>query len=37
MLTAGSGALVVRDHDGGVRGYLTLEAVSRLLAEGPAS
>ena len=34
MLTAGSTDLVVRDGDGGVRGYLTLEAVSRLLAEG---
>ncbi len=32
MLTEGSTDLVVRD-DGGVRGYLTLEAVSQLLAE----
>jgi osmoprotectant transport system ATP-binding protein len=32
MLTEGSADLVVRD-DGGVRGYLTLEAVSHLLAE----
>jgi osmoprotectant transport system ATP-binding protein len=32
MLTQGSTDLVVRD-DGGVRGYLTLEAVSHLLAE----
>jgi osmoprotectant transport system ATP-binding protein len=36
MLTEGSSELVVRDHGGGVRGYLTLEAVSHLLAEGPA-
>ena len=34
MLTEGSNALVVRDDDGHVRGYLTLEAVSRLLADG---
>ena len=34
MLTEGSTDLVVRDGDGGVRGYLTLEAVSQLLAEG---
>ncbi len=33
MLTEGSTDLVVRD-DGGVRGYLTLEAVSHLLADG---
>jgi osmoprotectant transport system ATP-binding protein len=32
MLTEGSSDLVVRD-DGGVRGYLTLEAVSHLLAD----
>jgi osmoprotectant transport system ATP-binding protein len=31
MLTEGSSELVVREPDGGVRGYLTLEAVSRLL------
>jgi osmoprotectant transport system ATP-binding protein len=34
MLTEGSSALVVREGDGQVRGYLTLEAVSRLLADG---
>jgi CBS domain-containing protein len=34
MLTEGSTELVVRDPDGDVRGYLTLEALSRLLAEG---
>jgi osmoprotectant transport system ATP-binding protein len=34
MLTEGSNALVVREEDGHVRGYLTLEAVSRLLGEG---
>ncbi|MEA2383630.1 MAG: osmoprotectant transport system ATP-binding protein [Solirubrobacteraceae bacterium] len=34
MLTEGSTELVVRDEDGGVRGYLTLEAVSRMLANG---
>ena len=33
MLTEGATELAVRDDDGGVRGYLTLEAVSRLLAE----
>jgi osmoprotectant transport system ATP-binding protein len=33
MLTEGSNALVVREPDGRVRGYLTLEAVSRLLGE----
>jgi osmoprotectant transport system ATP-binding protein len=33
MLTEGSNALVVREPDGAVRGYLTLEAVSRLLGE----
>jgi osmoprotectant transport system ATP-binding protein len=33
MLTEGSTDLAVRD-DGGVRGYLTLEAVSHLLADG---
>jgi osmoprotectant transport system ATP-binding protein len=37
MLTEGSSELVVRDHDGGVRGYLTLEAVSHLLAEKPGA
>ena len=31
MLTEGASELVVREPDGGVRGYLTLEAVSRLL------
>jgi osmoprotectant transport system ATP-binding protein len=34
MLTAGSSELEVRGDDGGVRGYLTLEAVSRMLGEG---
>jgi osmoprotectant transport system ATP-binding protein len=34
MLTEGSTELEVRDDDGGVRGYLTLEAVSRMLGEG---
>jgi osmoprotectant transport system ATP-binding protein len=34
MLTEGSTALVVREPNGQVRGHLTLEAVSRLLAEG---
>jgi osmoprotectant transport system ATP-binding protein len=34
MLTEGSTELVVRGDDGGVRGYLTLEAVSRLLHGG---
>jgi len=34
MLTEGSTELAVRDADGDVRGYLTLEALSRLLAEG---
>ena len=34
MLTEGSSELVVRGADGGVRGYLTLDAVSRLLAGG---
>jgi osmoprotectant transport system ATP-binding protein len=33
MLTEGSNALVVREPNGRVRGYLTLEAVSRLLGE----
>jgi osmoprotectant transport system ATP-binding protein len=33
MLTEGATELVVRDGDGAVRGYLTLEAVSRLLGE----
>jgi osmoprotectant transport system ATP-binding protein len=33
MLTEGSNALVVRERDGTVRGYLTLEAVSRLLGQ----
>jgi osmoprotectant transport system ATP-binding protein len=37
MLTEGSNALVVREEDGHVRGYLTLEAVSRLLGEGAAN
>jgi osmoprotectant transport system ATP-binding protein len=37
MLTEGSSELVVRDGDGTVRGYLTLEAVSRLLAQGSES
>jgi osmoprotectant transport system ATP-binding protein len=37
MLTEGSNALVVRDRDGEVRGYLTLDAVSRLLAGGSAA
>jgi osmoprotectant transport system ATP-binding protein len=37
MLTEGSSALVVREPDGQVRGYLTLEAVSRLLGEGAGS
>jgi osmoprotectant transport system ATP-binding protein len=36
MLTEGSSALVVREADGHVRGYLTLEAVSRLLGEPAA-
>src|SRR4051794_34932210 len=31
MLTEGSSELAVRDGEGGVRGYLTLEAVSRML------
>jgi osmoprotectant transport system ATP-binding protein len=34
MLTEGTGELEVHGDDGGVRGYLTLEAVSRLLGEG---
>jgi osmoprotectant transport system ATP-binding protein len=34
MLTEGSTELVVRDDDGGVRGYLTLETLSRMLGEG---
>jgi osmoprotectant transport system ATP-binding protein len=34
MLTEGSSELVVRGDDGGVRGYLTLEAVSRMLGDG---
>jgi osmoprotectant transport system ATP-binding protein len=34
MLTEGSTELVVRDGDGEVRGYLTLEALSRLLGDG---
>jgi osmoprotectant transport system ATP-binding protein len=34
MLTEGATELVVRERDGGVRGYLTLEGVSRLLGEG---
>jgi osmoprotectant transport system ATP-binding protein len=34
MLTEGSSELEVRGDDGGVRGYLTLEAVSRMLGEG---
>src|ERR687886_67376 len=34
MLTEGSSELAVRGDDGGVRGYLTLEALSRLLGEG---
>jgi osmoprotectant transport system ATP-binding protein len=34
MLTEGSTELVVRDPDGDVRGYLTLEALSRMLGEG---
>jgi osmoprotectant transport system ATP-binding protein len=33
MLTEGSTELTVRDDDGGVRGYLTLEALSRMLGE----
>jgi osmoprotectant transport system ATP-binding protein len=33
MLTAGSSELEVRDDGGGVRGYLTLEALSRMLGE----
>jgi osmoprotectant transport system ATP-binding protein len=33
MLTAGSSELEVHDDDGGVRGYLTLEALSRMLGE----
>jgi osmoprotectant transport system ATP-binding protein len=36
MLTEGSSALVVREPDGRVRGYLTLEGVSRLLRETAA-
>jgi osmoprotectant transport system ATP-binding protein len=34
MLTDGASELLVRDGDGEVRGYLTLDAVSRLLASG---
>jgi osmoprotectant transport system ATP-binding protein len=34
MLTEGSTELEVQDDDGGVRGYLTLEALSRMLGEG---
>ena len=34
MLTEGSTELRVRDAGGGVRGYLTLEALSRMLGEG---
>ena len=33
MLTAGSTELEVHGDDGGVRGYLTLEALSRMLGE----
>jgi osmoprotectant transport system ATP-binding protein len=33
MLTEGSTELAVRDHEGEVRGYLTLEALSRYLGE----
>jgi osmoprotectant transport system ATP-binding protein len=33
MLTEGSSELEVHDDDGGVRGYLTLEALSRMLGE----
>jgi hypothetical protein len=35
MLTEGSTDLTVREPGGEVRGYLTLEGVSRLLAGGP--
>ena len=34
MLTEGSTELVVRDPAGDVRGYLTLEALSRMLGDG---
>jgi osmoprotectant transport system ATP-binding protein len=34
MLTEGSTELEVRGDDGGVRGYLTLEALSRMLGDG---
>jgi osmoprotectant transport system ATP-binding protein len=34
MLTEGSSELEVHGDDGGVRGYLTLEALSRMLGEG---
>jgi osmoprotectant transport system ATP-binding protein len=34
MLTEGSSELEVRGDDGGVRGYLTLDALSRMLGEG---
>jgi osmoprotectant transport system ATP-binding protein len=34
MLTEGSSELVVRDADGNLRGYLTLEAVLHLLGQG---
>jgi osmoprotectant transport system ATP-binding protein len=34
MLTEGSAELEVHGDDGGVRGYLTLEALSRMLGEG---
>ena len=34
MLTEGATELVVRDPDGDVRGYLTLDALSRMLGEG---
>ena len=34
MLTAGASELQVHGDDGGVRGYLTLDAVSRMLGEG---
>ena len=36
MLTEGSTELEVHGDDGGVRGYLTLEALSRMLGEGEA-
>jgi osmoprotectant transport system ATP-binding protein len=34
MLTEGSSELAVRGDDGDIRGYLTLEAVSRMLGDG---